>query len=131
MTMSASSEPAADGRPPMGVEEPAPDQLAALFGALGDATCRVVLGTLREGDAPMTVQELSTAADVPLTSTYRKLDQLVDAGLVERWHDLDEDGHRRSRFRPAVNQIEVKLGSADGPAVTLYHAATELRAGFL
>lgn len=106
-----------------------PDQLRAVLEALGDATSLGVLRALRDGDAPMTVQELATAADVSLTSTYRKLDRLTEAGLVEELDELDADGHRRSRYRPIVDQVAVELGSTDGVEVTLYRSATELRAG--
>lgn len=124
-----SSELIQDDRAPETPESEEPNQLTEVLEALGDATCRVVLRALRARGVPMTVQELSTAADVSLTSTYRKLDRLTEAGLVEELDELDADGHRRARYRPLVDQVEVELGSADGMEVSLYHTATELRIG--
>lgn len=102
------------------------NQLAAVFTALGDETCRVVLRTLRATPDPLTVNELSDAADVTLTSTYRKIDRLSRAGLVEVREGVDPDGHRRARYRPVVDRIEVDLGSIDCPEVTLFRSVNAL-----
>ena len=127
--MSSSDVQVGGATPAETVDEPG--QLAAVFTALGDSTCRSVLRTLRDSAEPLTVQELSELAGVALTSTYRKLDRLTRAGLVEERDGLDPDGHRRSRYRPAVDRIDVKLGSADCPEVTLYSTVNELGIGDL
>lgn len=122
----ASIEVAANEVSPVGAAEE-PGQLTAVLDALGDSTCRILLRALHESEVPMTVQELSTAVDVSLTSTYRKLDRLSEAGLVEERDEVDVDGHRRARYRPNVDQIVVRIGSADCAEVTLFHTAAELR----
>lgn len=104
-----------------------PSQLSAVFEALGDATCRTILRALRQNEQAMTVQELATIADVSLTSTYRKLEKLDEAGLVTEHDELDEDGHRRSRYRSEIDQIEVTLATDGDVAVSLYSSPTKLR----
>lgn len=104
-----------------------PSQLSAVFEALGDATCRTVLRALRQTESAMTVQELASLTDVSLTSMYRKLEKLGDAGLVEEFDELDEDGHRRSRYRSDIDQIEVALESDGDVAVAIYSSPTKLR----
>lgn len=102
-------------------------RLSAMLETLGDATCRTILQVLGEGDRPMTVQDIAGDCEVSLTSIYRKLDQLTAAGLVVEREELDPDGHRRSRYRPAAGQIEILLGADRGVEVTLYHTATSER----
>lgn len=104
-----------------------PSQLSAVFEALGDATCRTILRVLRQSEQSMTVQELARLTDVSLTSMYRKLEKLEEAGLVEEHDELDEDGHRRSRYRSDIDQIEVALESDGDVAVSLYSSPTKLR----
>lgn len=104
-----------------------PNQLSAVFEALGDATCRTILRALRQHQQAMTVQELSSLTDVSLTSMYRKLEKLNEAGLVTEYDELDEDGHRRSRYKSDIDQIEVALETDGDVAVSLYSSATKLR----
>lgn len=119
------SVPADRGHVPLASGEP--DELSIVLEVLGDRTSRKLLWLLGRVDEPMTASEISEAGDASLTSVYRKLDGLTEAGLVVEHAEVDPDGHRRSRYRQAVDQVEIGLGADDGVAVTLYHAATRLR----
>ena len=121
--MSADDAPGATGPSAHGV----PARLSAMLEALGDRACRSILQVLGEADRPMTVQAIADDCEVSLTSVYRKLDQLTTAGLVVEREELDPDGHRRSRYRPAAGQIEILLGADRGVEVTLYHTASSER----
>lgn len=94
---------------------------------LGDATCRTILGVLADRGYPMTAQEVAAATEVSLTSVYRKLDQLVAAGLVVDNAEVDPDGHRRTRYSLAADHIEVGLHATEGLDVTLFRAAAGFR----
>lgn len=102
-------------------------RLSAMLEALGDEANRAILQVLGEAETPLTAGEVAGCCDISLTSIYRKLDQLTAAGLVVEQAELDPDGHRRSRYRPAAGQIEILLGTNDGVEVTLYHTATTHR----
>lgn len=104
-----------------------PDRLSSVLEVLGDRTSRRLLWLLGEAGGPMTARELAAVCDASLTSVYRKLDQLTEAGLVEEDAEVDPDGHRRSRYRPVVDQIEIGLGADEGVEVRLYQGATTLR----
>ena len=45
---------------------------------------RAVLGALESSDRPLTVEEVVQAVGVPLSTVYRNLAELVDAGVVVR-----------------------------------------------
>lgn len=73
-----------------------------LFDALADPECRTILKTL---DEPKTAQELMKHCDLSQTSTYRKLDLLSKAGLVEERTTIREDGHHEIQYCRAFEGI--------------------------
>lgn len=79
-------------------------ELQTVLDALNDPDCRAFLRAMEE---PMTAGELSKACDVPRSTTYRKLDLLTDASLVEEVTEVRPDGHHRSRYRVAFEEIRM------------------------
>ncbi len=67
----------------------------AVFDALRDAECREILDAL---DEPRCAKEIAATCEVSQTSTYRKLEQLSEAGLVEKRTELRRDGHHTSTY---------------------------------
>lgn len=94
------------------MRERAPDQLdpATVFDLLDDAGTRAILSALHE---PRTARELMTACDIPRSTTYRKLDELVDAGLVTRRIRPSRSGNHASEYARTVDGVHVDL-STDG-----------------
>lgn len=82
-----------------------PDAEAVLTG-LDDPTCRRLVQTL---DEPMTASELSDEADVPLSTTYRKLDLLDGASLLETQTKVRQDGHHQTLYRVAFEEVSFRL----------------------
>jgi DNA-binding transcriptional ArsR family regulator len=87
--------------------EDAPD-LQTVLDALDDPDCRAIVQVLEE---PMTADEISERSDVPLSTTYRKLDMLTDAALLEEGTEIRPDGQHASRYTVAFE--EVVIGLAD------------------
>ena len=56
---------------PLAADHP---QLQVVLDALDDPECRTIIEQM---EAPMTAKELSENCDVPLSTTYRKLDLLT------------------------------------------------------
>jgi len=83
---------------------PTDPDLSRVLDALDDADCRAFLRALEE---PMTATELSEACDVPLSTTYRKLDLLTEATLVVEETEVRPDGRHRSRYRVAFESLDV------------------------
>lgn len=57
----------------------------------------------------MTVSELAEEADVPLSTTYRKLDLLDDASLLETQPKVRQDGHHQTLYRVAFEEVSFCL----------------------
>ncbi|MEF8775152.1 MAG: winged helix-turn-helix domain-containing protein [Haloarculaceae archaeon] len=98
------TEPAA---PYTSVREDEPVDASALLEALDDETCREILNVLR--DRRLTAQEISASSDIPQSTTYRKLDLLAAAGLVDS----------SVRIAPAENNPTEYTTAADGATIRL------------
>lgn len=57
----------------------------------------------------MTASELSEVCDIPLSTTYRKLELLTEASLLEELTEIRMDGHHTTRYRPAFDVVEIAL----------------------
>lgn len=83
---------------------------------LGDDTVRTILESLTE---PMTASELSEACDVPLSTMYRKLDQLEEASLVEEMTEIRTDGQHTTRYARNFVAVMVDLDEDERLAATI------------
>jgi DNA-binding transcriptional ArsR family regulator len=91
-------------RDPFADEEEPP--LQAVLDALDDETCRELLRAMEE---PMTASELSDASDVPLSTTYRKLEALSEASLVDELTEIRSDGQHTTRYEIDFDAVRVAL----------------------
>lgn len=78
----------------------------ALFEALADPDCRDMLRAL---DEPLAAKEVASVCELPQTSTYRKLEQLSDAGLVAERTDVRADGHHATAYVRDCGGVFVNL----------------------
>ncbi|AXG07193.1 ArsR family transcriptional regulator [Haloplanus rubicundus] len=81
------------------------DEVQAILYALQDDGCRAVLDAT--GEASMSANELADACDLPLSTTYRKLDTLTETGLLAERTRLCPDGKHTSEYVRAVDEILV------------------------
>jgi DNA-binding transcriptional ArsR family regulator len=91
-------------RDPFG-EENAPD-LQDVLDALDDPDCREFVRAL---DEPMTASELSDACDVPLSTTYRKLELLTEASLLGERTEIRTDGQHTTRYAVEFEEVRVLI----------------------
>ncbi|TMT87090.1 ArsR family transcriptional regulator [Haloterrigena sp. H1] len=77
-----------------------------IIAALDDAGCQRILSVL---DGPKTVPEIAAAADLPLSTAYRKLDQLTEAGLVTETVGVRQGSHYTSRYVIDFDRITIGL----------------------
>jgi DNA-binding transcriptional ArsR family regulator len=89
-------------RDPFG-EDNAPD-LQDVLDALDDPDCREFVRAL---DEPMTASELSDACDVPLSTTYRKLELLTEASLLGERTEIRTDGQHTTRYAVEFEEVRV------------------------
>ena len=85
--------------------EEIPD-IETVLDALADEDCRALLHAMSE---PRTAAELSEESDIPLSTTYRKLERLEDASLVDEIIEIRDDGRHTSRYYPHFRTIELSL----------------------
>jgi predicted transcriptional regulator len=86
-----------------GVEDP---DSQSIFDALEDSDCRRIIEHLEE---PRTAKELSEECDLPLSTTYRKLDILTDASLLSERTVIQSDGHHTTQYEIAFEQVAIDL----------------------
>lgn len=80
--------------------------LERVSSALDDADCREIISVLGE---PRTASEVAEVADLPLSTTYRKLDRLTEAGLASETVGVRQGGHHRSRYVADFDRVSVRL----------------------
>ena len=101
-------------RDPLGREEP-PD-LETVLDALDDADCRTII---RHLDEPMTASEVAEACDIPMSTTYRKLDLLSEASLLDEGTQVRSDGHHTTQYRLAFEEVSFGLDDARDLTVSI------------
>ena len=84
--------------------------------ALSDPDCRAILAAT--GDRPLTVSELGSACGLPRSTLYRKVETLVEAGLLEERVRMREHGPHPSAYVRRVAAVEVRF-TGEGPRVGL------------
>jgi DNA-binding transcriptional ArsR family regulator len=94
--------------------------LQSILAVLDDPASRTIIRQISE---PMTASELSKACDIPLSTTYRKLERLTDAGLLVESTDVRSDGHHTTRYDVAFDSVTIALAEDRSFEVSL-----ELRA---
>lgn len=77
-----------------------------MLSALDDEDCRAIL---LAADEPRSTQELAERAGVPQSTTYRKVDLLREAKLVEERTEIRTDGKHTSTYRTDFDVVRVVL----------------------
>jgi len=91
-------------RDPLSGDDP-PD-LQSVLDALDDPDCRTIIEHL---DEPMTATEVSEECNIPMSTTYRKLDLLTEASLLVEGTEIRPDGHHATRYRTDFEMVEIGL----------------------
>ena len=88
-----------------------------LLEALSDRDSRSILRATG-GDA-LSASEISDACDLPLSTTYRKVERLTDAGLLAEGLRLRRSGKHTSEYVRRVDGVSVAIGAEGGIELTL------------
>lgn len=91
-------------RDPLG-QEVAPE-VQDVLDALDDPDCRQIV---RQLDEPKTARELSEGCDMALSTTYRKLELLSSASLVEERTKIRSGGHHTTQFALDFEAVRLAL----------------------
>ncbi|MFB6156490.1 MAG: helix-turn-helix domain-containing protein [Haloferacaceae archaeon] len=99
--------------------EDTPD-LQTVLDALDDTDCRTII---RHLDEPMTASEVSEECDIPMSTTYRKLDLLSEASLLAEGTQVRPDGHHATQYRVAFEEVAVGLDESRELTVSISRPA--------
>jgi predicted transcriptional regulator len=88
----------------------------AVLTALNDADCQTILGAVAAD--PLTASELADRCDLATSTTYRKLEMLEAAQLVEERVRLSPTGHHTNEYARIAEDVVVHLDT-DGVTVDL------------
>jgi len=88
------------------------DEAEPLLGALEDGDCRAILDAT--GEEALSASELSESCELPLSTTYRKVDMLTEAGLLEEQIRLCTSGKHTSEYALRVEDIHLSIGGENG-----------------
>jgi predicted DNA-binding ArsR family transcriptional regulator len=90
----------------------AESEMEALFHAFDDDDCRAILTATTDG--ALTANEISDACDLPLSTAYRKLDQLTEAGLLDEQTRIRSSGSHASEYALSVDELVISLEGDSG-----------------
>ena len=90
--------------------EPEPPSVDEVLDALADDAARRIVAALTE---PKTASELSEECDIPLSTTYRKLEKLTDASLLAESTDIRRDGQHTTRYSVSFDAVTVTVDDGD------------------
>ncbi|MFB6256016.1 MAG: helix-turn-helix domain-containing protein [Haloplanus sp.] len=91
--------------------------MQGILHALQDDDCRAVLDAT--GERSLSASELADTCDLPLSTAYRKLDILTDAGLLAERTRLRPDWKHASEYVCVVDEILVDFDADDGFELTV------------
>jgi DNA-binding transcriptional ArsR family regulator len=90
-----------------------PPSVDDVLDALADDAARRIVTALTE---PKTASDLSEECDIPLSTTYRKLEKLTDASLLRESPDIRRDGQHTTRYSLSFDSVTVSLDESDDDA---------------
>lgn len=80
----------------------------ALLDVLEDEDCRAILAATT--DDALSATELSDAVQLPLSTTYRKIELLDDVGALAERTRFRRSGKHTSEYRRVLDSVVVSLG---------------------
>ncbi|MFB6220471.1 MAG: helix-turn-helix domain-containing protein [Halolamina sp.] len=85
-------------------------EITELLAVLDDEDCRAVLKAT--GDEPLSAGELADVCDIPSSTVYRKVERLVDAGLLQEGVRIRASGKHTSEYSRCVERVALSIDDA-------------------
>lgn len=85
------------------------ERIQDLLGAFNDPACRDILDATSDG--ALSANEISDECDLPLSSTYRKLELLTEVGLLEEGTRIRLSGKHTSEYSRKVGDLVLSITS--------------------
>lgn len=93
-----------------------PPDAKVVLDVLDDEASQTIIEEL---DGSMTASEIAAACDIPVSTTYRKLDGLTDASLLATGTEVRADGHHTTTYRVDFEAITLLLDESRSLAATV------------
>ena len=106
-----------DGLRKTGSDRSTTDDSEAVLTALEDPDCRALLEATT--DEALTAGELTDRCDIARSTTYRKVEQLTEAGLLEERVRISAEGKHASEYRRTFDDVTISIGDSEGVTVGL------------
>ncbi|WP_128904562.1 ArsR/SmtB family transcription factor [Halorubrum amylolyticum] len=90
--------------------EESPPPVDDVLDALADDDARRIVSALAE---PKTASDISEECDIPLSTTYRKLELLTEASLLSESTDIRRDGQHTTRYSVSFETVTVSIDEED------------------
>lgn len=90
-----------------------------LLDVLDDAGCRAILNAT--SDSALSAHEISETCELPLSTTYRKLDLLTDAGFLEERTRIRRAGKHTSEYFRSVTDVVVSISTPGNIELQVSH----------
>lgn len=84
---------------------------------LADRNCQTILASI--GDGHLSVKEISKICDLPLSTTYRKIDQLTGTDLIEESIRIRRSGKHANEYTTPFNAVDLTLRGDDRMRIRL------------
>lgn len=88
------------------------DELETILGAFDDADCRRILQATSE--EALSAKELAETCDLAMSTAYRKLDRLTDAGLLAEGLRLRRSGNHTAEYAARLDEFTLSVSPGDG-----------------
>ena len=96
---------------PWGTQIPEVDA-GTVLSALDDDGCRRILEEV--ASESLTAPEISSRCDIPQSTTYRKVERLADAGLLEESIRIRSSGKHATEYRKSFDDVTVSVPGDGG-----------------
>ncbi|AUX08952.1 ArsR family transcriptional regulator [Halalkaliarchaeum desulfuricum] len=83
------------------------DVIQRVLEPLDDPDCLEILDAIDE--EPLSAREIAETCDLPLSTSYRKLELLVDAGIVAQGVRLSSSGSHTSEYERLVDDVKLSV----------------------
>ena len=101
--------------------EDKPPDSQQVINPLADSACRSIIEKV---DEPLTAKEVSEKCSLALSTTYRKLDRLTNASLLETQIEIHPDGRHLAQYQLAFTEITIHFDDAQRLTATIARPST-------
>jgi response regulator of citrate/malate metabolism len=95
----------------------------SVLSVLEDENCRSILEVTSA--ETLSAQEIADKCDIALSTTYRKVEKLTEAGILNEQIRLSTSGKHTSEYTVKVEDITVSIDKDSGVQITLGSALTD------